>query len=61
MKKHFVISIIAIISLASCQQKSVEKYMAEGLSAYNEKNYQTSVELFTAAIGVDETSPESPQ
>jgi len=58
MKKTFFFLIVTVIFMVSCQQKPVEKLMADGLSAFNEKNYEKSVEMFTEAIGDGSGMPE---
>lgn len=58
MKKTFFFLFVTILFMVSCQQKPVEKLMAEGLSAFNEKNYEKSVALFNEAIDASATMPE---
>lgn len=58
MKSHLIILVLLTISLLSCQTKTVEKYMADGLSAFNEKNYSKAIEQFDAAINVDASIAE---
>lgn len=58
MKNYYGILFFIAVVLSSCQQKTVENYISDGLLAFNNKDFSKAIEQFDAAIKKDGTLPE---
>jgi tetratricopeptide (TPR) repeat protein len=49
----YFITLLAILAITSCHNRSSEDYYNEGIKEFNKKNYKTAHSLFTEAIKIN--------